>query len=69
MDLQPAWNCLDSTGRDTFRSHLAVDDVTWERGKAWAFIQALPCLWYYEETNPVMSRMALRTLHAIVDDE
>lgn len=69
MDLQPAWNCLDSTGRDTFRRQLAVDEVTWERGKAWAFVQALPCLWYYEETNPVMSQTAQHTLQAILRAE
>ncbi|WP_210418160.1 phosphotransferase [Ruania zhangjianzhongii] len=69
MDLQPAWNCLDRPGRELFRTQLAVDDVTWERGKAWAFIQALPCLWYYEETNPVMSRTAQHTLAAILDAE
>ena len=69
MDLQPAWNCLDGAGREVFRAELGVDEVTWERGKAWAFVQALPCLWYYEETNPVMSRTALRTLQAILADE
>lgn len=69
MDLQPAWNCLDGPGREVFRAQLGVDEVTWDRGKAWAFVQALPCLWYYEHTNPVMFRTALRTLQAILSDE
>lgn len=68
MDLQPAWNCLDRPGREELRARLAVDEVTWQRGKAWALVQAVPCLWYYEETNPVMSRTAQRTLQAILAD-
>ncbi|WP_175476995.1 aminoglycoside phosphotransferase family protein [Ruania alba] len=68
VDLQPAWNCFDAPARTVFRERIGVDDVTWDRGRAWALVQALPCLWYYEHTNPVMSQTALHTLRALVED-
>ncbi|WP_329006068.1 aminoglycoside phosphotransferase family protein [Kribbella sp. NBC_00709] len=66
MDLQPAWNLLDPTARDAFRTALGSDDAEWRRGMGWAFAQAIGCLWYYVETNPVMSRTAHRTLSALL---
>jgi hypothetical protein len=32
------------------------------RGAAWAFEQALGAVWYYADSNPVMSEMGRRTL-------
>ena len=48
---------------------LASDDLEWERGKAWAFEQAMGATWYYVESNPAMSRMGQRTLHRIITDQ
>ena len=39
--------------------------MEWERGKAWAFQQAMGLVWYYADTNPVMSQMGRRTLDRI----
>jgi aminoglycoside phosphotransferase (APT) family kinase protein len=69
LDLMPAWNLLQGAGRDAFRSTVDVDGDQWERGKAWAFGQAIGCLDYYRETNPVMSATAVSTLAALLADE
>ncbi|TDW19231.1 aminoglycoside phosphotransferase family protein [Kribbella kalugense] len=66
MDLQPAWNLLDPTARAVFRTALGSDDAEWRRGMGWSFAQAIGCLWYYVETNPVMSRTAHHTLTALL---
>ncbi|HEY3560868.1 MAG TPA: aminoglycoside phosphotransferase family protein [Kribbella sp.] len=66
MDLQPAWNLLDPTARAAFRTALGSDDDEWRRGMGWSFAQAVGCLWYYAETNPVMSRTAHHTLTALL---
>lgn len=66
MDLQPAWNLFDPTARAAFRTALGSDDAEWRRGMGWSFAQAVGCLWYYVETNPVMSRTAHHTLTALL---
>ncbi|MFC5815422.1 hypothetical protein [Nonomuraea harbinensis] len=38
----------------------------WERGRAWAFQQAMGAVWYYAETNRAMSRMGRRTLDRVL---
>ena len=69
LDLQPAWNLLDVTAREAFRATIGSRDDEWDRGKGWALAQAIGCLAYYRETNPVMSRTAYRTLTALLNDE
>ncbi|MFC9690323.1 aminoglycoside phosphotransferase family protein [Kribbella sp. NPDC056951] len=66
MDLQPAWNLLDPAPRAAFRTALGSDDAEWTRGMGWSLAQAIGCLWYYVETNPVMSQTAHRTLTALL---
>ncbi|HET6985588.1 MAG TPA: aminoglycoside phosphotransferase family protein [Kribbella sp.] len=66
IDLQPAWNLLDPRARTAFRNGLGSDDDEWRRGMGWSFAQAIGCLWYYIETNPVMSRTAHHTLTALL---
>jgi hypothetical protein len=48
-----------------FRDDLGCDDLDWDRGKAWAFEQALGAVWYYADTNIAMSQMGQRTLERI----
>ncbi|WP_404389297.1 aminoglycoside phosphotransferase family protein [Humibacillus xanthopallidus] len=67
LDLQPAWNLFTPGPRATYRQALACDDDEWDRGRGWALAQAIGCLWYYRETNPVMSRTAHRTLQALLE--
>ncbi|WP_433161360.1 aminoglycoside phosphotransferase family protein [Kribbella sp. CA-247076] len=66
IDLAPAWNLLDADARAAFRAALGSDDDEWRRGMGWSFAQAIGCLWYYVETNPVMSRTAHHTLTALL---
>lgn len=66
LDLVCAWNLLDSGPRKAFRAELGCDDLEWERGRAWAFQQAMGLVWYYVRSNPVMSELGRRTLARIV---
>ncbi|MEV0739109.1 aminoglycoside phosphotransferase family protein [Streptomyces sp. NPDC050549] len=67
LDLVGAWHLLQPGPRDVLRRTLACDDLEWERGKAWAFEQAMGLVWYYVETNPTMSGMGRRTLDRILE--
>lgn len=66
LDLQPAWNLFTPAARTAFRATIGSDDDEWQRGRGWALAQAIGCLWYYRETNPVMSRTAHHTLTALL---
>ena len=65
LDLISAWNLLADRPRLVLRDALRCTDLDWERGKAWAFQQAMGLVWYYAETNPVMSRLGRVTLDRI----
>jgi aminoglycoside phosphotransferase (APT) family kinase protein len=68
LDLVSAWNLLATGPRRVLRDALRCTDLDWERGKAWAFQQAMGLVWYYAETNPVMSRLGRVTLDRIQSD-
>lgn len=65
LDLVAAWHLLEAGPRRVFRDDLSCDDLEWERGKAWAFEQAMGAVWYYAESNPAMSQMGRRTLERL----
>jgi aminoglycoside phosphotransferase (APT) family kinase protein len=67
LDLVSAWHLLRRSPRDTFRRTLGCDDLEWERGKAWAFQQAMGLVWYYVDSNPAMSGLGRRTLDRVVE--
>jgi aminoglycoside phosphotransferase (APT) family kinase protein len=69
LDLVGAWHLLEAAPRQALRRDLRSDDLEWERGKAWAFQQAMGLVWYYLDSNPAMSRMGQRTLQRILSDE
>ncbi len=62
LDIGGAWHLLDDEPRRAFREALAVDELTWARGRAWAFVGAIGGAWYYVTSNPVMSAGSRRTL-------
>jgi aminoglycoside phosphotransferase (APT) family kinase protein len=66
LDLVCAWHLLDAGPRRALRDELGCDDLEWERGKAWAFEQAMGAVWYYAQTNKAMSQMGQRTLERIM---
>jgi aminoglycoside phosphotransferase (APT) family kinase protein len=68
LDLVAGWHLLEAEPRRVFRGQLGSDDLEWERGKAWAFEQALGAAWYYAETNEHMSRMGRRTVARLLAD-
>lgn len=66
LDLVSVWHLLDHEQRQEVRQQLQCGEVQWRRGMAWALQQAMGLVWYYAETNPVMSRWGLRTLDRLV---
>ncbi|MDK1472507.1 phosphotransferase [Streptomyces sp. 549] len=68
LDLVCAWHVLEAGPRQVLRDRLGCGDLEWERGRAWAFAQAMGLVWYYVESNPPMSRMGRRSLERILDD-
>jgi aminoglycoside phosphotransferase (APT) family kinase protein len=68
LDLVAAWHLLEAGPREVLRVALGCDDLEWERGRAWAFQQAMGAAWYYAGTNPLMSLMGRRTIHRILRD-
>jgi aminoglycoside phosphotransferase (APT) family kinase protein len=62
LDLVSVWHVLNESVRNRVRDRLGCGEVQWMRGMAWAFQQAMGLVWYYAETNPVMSRFGGRTL-------
>lgn len=66
LDLVSAWHLLEPGPRAALRRALKSDDLEWERGRAWAFQQAMGLVWYYAESNPPMSQLGRRTLARIV---
>lgn len=66
LDLVAAWHLLEPGPREVFRSALGCPDITWRRGIAWAFEQAMGAPWYYAASHPVMSTWARRTLSRIL---
>jgi aminoglycoside phosphotransferase (APT) family kinase protein len=68
LDLVAGWHLLDAGPRRRLREALECGDLEWERGKAWAFQQAMGAAWYYRETNRAMSRMGVVTLGRLLED-
>ncbi|MFJ6516194.1 aminoglycoside phosphotransferase family protein [Streptomyces sp. NPDC091406] len=66
VDLIAAWYLLTAGARETFRTAIAADDVTWTRGRGWALSIALMELAHYRETNPVMARIAAHVIEEVV---
>lgn len=66
LDLVAAWHLLDAGPREAMREALSCGDLQWQRGRAWAFQQAMGLVWYYLDSNPTMSRMGRRTLDRII---
>ena len=66
LDLISAWNLLEAGPREALRDALRCAGLDWERGRAWAFQQAMGLVWYYASSNPVMSRLGRVTLDRIL---
>jgi aminoglycoside phosphotransferase (APT) family kinase protein len=69
LDLGAAWHLLDAAPRQVLRDRLGAGDLDWDRGRAWAFAQAIGLVWYYADSNPTMSALGRRTLRRITTDD
>ena len=69
LDLVAAWHLLDAGPRRRLREALDCGELEWERGKAWAFQQALGAAWYYRETNEAMHRMGVVTAGRLLEGD
>lgn len=69
LDLVSAWHLLEAEPRRVLHEHLDTDDQEWERGRAWAFQQAIGLVWYYVDSNPVLSQVGRKTLERIAADD
>ena len=54
--------------RQTYRDALALDDVTWERARAWAIVVGVSGVAYYWHTYPAFVDECLARLRAILSD-
>ena len=68
LDLVAGWHLLDRDTRAIFREALQTDDLEWRRGAAWAFQQAMGLVWYYKDTNPIMSELGRSTISRLIED-
>ena len=69
LDLVGAWHLLTTGPRQQLRKDLGCGDLEWQRGKAWAFEQAMGVAWYYRESNAAMHRMGVTTLSRLLEDD
>lgn len=67
-DLMAAWTYLPVEVRDAFRDVAGLDDAAWARGRGWALSFAVIALPYYRSSNPVLARIARRTIDAVLAD-
>ena len=65
LDLVCAWHLFEGDARAVLRTSLGCSDLQWERGRAWAFEQAVGAYWYYLNTNPAMAAMGRTTLERL----
>ena len=68
LDLVGAWHLLDAPRRQRLRERLGSSDLEWERGAAWAFVQAIGLVWYYEHSNPAMAAVGRSTCQRLLED-
>jgi aminoglycoside phosphotransferase (APT) family kinase protein len=62
-----AWTLFAGESRAAFRRNLQADELTWRRAKGWALTRIFNVA-YYENSNPVFSLDARRTIGAVLYD-
>lgn len=67
LDLVVAWHLFDATRRERIRTALGIGADEWQRGRAWALVQAIGLVWYYADTNPGMAALGRSTLARVLD--
>jgi aminoglycoside phosphotransferase (APT) family kinase protein len=67
-DLMAAWTVFDSATRPLFRAEFDVDDVTWQRGRAWALVFGLGAWHYYRVSHPRFAELGRQTVNRVLTD-
>ncbi|MFI5892171.1 aminoglycoside phosphotransferase family protein [Actinoplanes sp. NPDC051513] len=67
-DLMPAWTVFDAATRPVFRARLDPDDLTWERGRAWALVFGLGAWHYYRVSDPAFAALGRQTVNRVLTD-
>lgn len=67
-DLMPAWTVFDQATRPIFRRRVDPDEVTWQRGRAWAMVFGLGAWHYYLRKNPSFAAVGRRTVNQVLTD-
>jgi aminoglycoside phosphotransferase (APT) family kinase protein len=68
VDLIVAWNLLDAPARAVFRDAVAVDDATWDRGRAWALTIGVVAYPYYVDSNPALAGVSRYQIEQVLAD-
>lgn len=68
VDLVVAWELLDDSAREVFRSIVGVDEVSWLRGRAWALAIAAMTFPYYWRTMPGRCAARLAMARSVLAD-
>lgn len=66
-DLMMAFTLFSAAPRAIFRGALAVDEATWQRGRAWALTTALSAYTAYASTSPAIRSATTRQILAAVE--
>lgn len=67
-DLMIAWGLFCGASREAFRTALAVDEATWQRGRGLALSQAAIFIPYYLNSNPIGVANARHTIAEVSSD-
>jgi aminoglycoside phosphotransferase (APT) family kinase protein len=67
-DLIAAWTFVNAADREAFRTHYAVDDATWTRGRGWGMVASLPTAAQLSAPDPTESADARRRIDELVAD-
>ncbi len=68
LDLVAGWHLLDRDSRAIFRDALQADALAWRRSAAWALEQAMGLVWYYRNSNQIMSELGRSTISRLLED-
>jgi aminoglycoside phosphotransferase (APT) family kinase protein len=65
-DFAIAWTMFEGENRDIFRTKIAVDADTWNRGRAWALWKALITAAGFTSPNNIESTQSLRIINEVI---
>ncbi|MFI5845505.1 aminoglycoside phosphotransferase family protein [Catenuloplanes sp. NPDC051500] len=63
----PIWD-FPAAAREAYRDALGLDDLTWQRARAWAIAPGVSGLSYYRDSFPEFAEECRNRLEAILDD-